>query len=73
MTDINNSAKFNKLSLMVAVLSAMVAGTASAAPPDVTAVVAEVEGAAVPIAAVAGASLGVYVGLRVWKMVRRAI
>lgn len=48
------------------------AGAASAAP-NVAAVTADIDGAAAPIAAVAGASLSIYVGLRVWKMVRRAI
>lgn len=41
--------------------------------PDVTEVVADIDGAEAPIAAVAGASLGAYVAIRVWKLVRRAI
>ena len=44
-----------------------------AAAPDVTEVVGDINGAKAPIAAVAGASLGAYVGIRVWKLVRRAI
>ena len=46
---------------------------AMAAAPNVTEVVSDIGDAKAPIAAVAGASLSVYVGLRVWKMVRRAI
>lgn len=53
--------------------AAAVAATASQAAPDVTEVVADIDGAETPIAAVAGASLGAYVAIRVWKLVRRAI
>ncbi len=53
--------------------AAAVAATASQAAPDVTEVVADIDGAEAPIAAVAGASLGAYVAIRVWKLVRRAI
>ena len=42
--------------------------------PDMTAdIVADINGAKAPIAAVAGASMGAYVAIRVWKLVRRAI
>lgn len=63
--------KLKKLGLVGALLG--VSGAAMAAPPVVTETVSDIEAAAAPIAAVAGASLSVYVGLRVWKMVRRAI
>lgn len=53
--------------------AAAVAATASQAAPDVSEVVSDIGDAKAPIAAVAGASLSVYVGLRVWKMVRRAV
>lgn len=53
--------------------AAAVAATASQAAPDVTEVVSDIDGAETPIAAVAGASLGAYVAIRVWKLVRRAI
>lgn len=63
--------KLQKLGLMTAALFASSAAMAEA--PVVTEVVSDIGDAKAPIAAVAGASLSVYVGLRVWKMVRRAI
>lgn len=63
--------KFQKLGLMAAALFASSAAMADA--PVVTEVVSDIGAAKAPIAAVAGASLSVFVGLRVWKMVRRAI
>ena len=63
--------KLQKLGLAVAALFA--SSAAMAAAPSVTEVVSDIGDAKAPIAAVAGASLSVYVGLRVWKMVRRAI
>lgn len=56
-----------------AVVATATAATAAQAAPDVTEVVADINGAEAPIAAVAGASLGAYVAIRVWKLVRRAI
>ena len=63
--------QLQKLGLAVAALGASSAAMADA--PVVTEVVSDIGDAKAPIAAVAGASLSVYVGLRVWKMVRRAI
>lgn len=63
--------KLQKLGLMTAAFLASSAAMADA--PVVTEVVSDIGDAKAPIAAVAGASLSVYVGLRVWKMVRRAI
>lgn len=63
--------KLQKLGLMATALFA--SSAAMAAAPNVTEVVSDIGDAKAPIAAVAGASLSVYVGLRVWKMVRRAI
>ncbi|MGO3340590.1 major capsid protein [Psychrobacter sp.] len=63
--------KLKKLGLVGALLG--VSSASMAAAPEVTDTVADIDAAAAPIAAVAGASLSVYVGLRVWKMVRRAI
>ena len=63
--------KLQKLGLMATALFA--SSAAMAAAPDVSAVVSDIGDAKAPIAAVAGASLSVYVGLRVWKMVRRAV
>lgn len=53
--------------------AAAVAATVSQAAPDVSEVVSDIDAAETPIAAVAGASLGAYVAIRVWKLVRRAI
>ena len=63
--------KLQKLGLMATALFA--SSAAMAAAPDVSQVVSDIGDAKAPIAAVAGSSLSVYVGLRVWKMVRRAI
>ena len=63
--------KLQNLGLALAALGASSAAMADA--PNVTEVVSDIGDAKAPIAAVAGASLSVYVGLRVWKMVRRAI
>lgn len=49
------------------------AGSAFAAAPDVEAVVAEITGAASPIAAIGAAVLLVLVGIKVFKWVRRAM
>ena len=63
--------KLKKLGLALATIGASSAAMADA--PVVTEVVSDIGDAKAPIAAVAAASLSVYVGLRVWKMVRRAI
>lgn len=47
--------------------------SAFAAAPDVTGVLAEIGGAAVPIAAIGAAVLLVMVGIKVFKWVRRAM
>lgn len=68
-------AKFNLSTVKKAAVAAAatVAATASQAAPDVSEVVSDIDAAETPIAAVAGASLGAYVAIRVWKLVRRAI
>lgn len=68
-------AKFNLSTVKKAAVAAAAAvvATASQAAPDVTEIVSDIDAAETPIAAVAGASLGAYVGIRVWKLVRRAI
>lgn len=63
--------KLQNLALALAALGASSAAMADA--PVVAGVVSDIGDAKAPIAAVAGASLSVYVGLRVWKMVRRAV
>lgn len=68
---INISKWHQKLGLAVATVA--VSAPALADAPVVTEVVSDIGDAKAPIAAVAAASLSVYVGLRVWKMVRRAI
>lgn len=58
----------------VAVLTiAAVASVSSFAAVDVETIVDEIDGSHRPIAVVAAASLGAYVSIRVWKLVRRAI
>ncbi len=52
---------------------AVVPGFAFAAAPDVAPVVTEIDGAAVPIAAIGAAVLLVMVGIKVFKWVRRAM
>lgn len=50
-----------------------VAATSANATVDVSEVVEEIKESKTPIASVAGASLGAYVAIRVWKLVRKAI
>ena len=69
---VNNTKWHHKVGLGASVAAASIA-PALADAPDVTDTVSDISAASAPIAAVAGASLSVYVGLRVWKMVRRAI
>lgn len=59
--------------LKVGVVALAVPGYAFAAVPDVTAVVTEIQGAAVPIAAIGAAVLLVMVGIKVFKWVGRAM
>ena len=48
-------------------------GLESTSGVDVNDIAGEVADAKTPVAKIASASLGVYVALRVWKLVRRAI
>lgn len=48
-------------------------GSAFAAAPDVDAVLAEIAGAAAPIAAIGSSVLLVMVGIKIFKWVRRAM
>jgi hypothetical protein len=59
--------------LGVVALSALTSGAALAAPPDVTSVVTEIGGTAAPIAAIGAAVLLVFVGIKTFKWVRRAM
>ena len=70
----NVKSKVKSLASKVGVITGLSLLASSAfAAPVVTEVVAEIDAAKTPIAAVAGASLSAYVGIRVWKLVRRAI
>lgn len=61
---------FNRLGLVAA---GLVPAVSFAAAPDVTAVVTEIGGAAVPIASIGAAVLLIMVGIKVFKWVRRAM
>lgn len=62
-----------KYAKTVIAVSVALATTSAYASVDVSDVVQEIKDAKTPIASVAGASLGAYVAIRVWKLVRRAI
>lgn len=47
--------------------------TPALADIDVSEAVNEIKGSKEKISAVAGASLGAYIGIRIWKLVRKAI
>ena len=53
--------------------SFLVAGAANAAAVDVTAVVTDIAAQAAPIAAIGAAVLLIYVGIKAFKWVRRAL
>ena len=54
-------------------LSALTSASALAAAPDVTSGVTEIGGTAAPIAAIGAAVLLVFVGIKTFKWVRRAM
>jgi putative flippase GtrA len=63
-----------KLARLVALgASAVTSALALAAPPDVTGVVTEIAATAAPIAAIGAAVLLVFVGIKTFKWVRRAM
>ena len=64
-------AKLIKLAALGA--SAVTSASAFAAPPDVTGVVTEIGATAAPIAAIGAAVLLVFVGIKTFKWVRRAM
>jgi hypothetical protein len=64
-------AKLMKLAALGA--SAVTSVSAFAAPPDVTGVVTEIGATAAPIAAIGAAVLLVFVGIKTFKWVRRAM
>ncbi len=59
--------------LGVVALSALTSASALAAAPDVSSVVTEIGGTAAPIAAIGAAVLLVFVGIKTFKWVRRAM
>ena len=63
--------KTHALALLPA--SFLVAGAANAAAVDVSAVVTDIASQAAPIAAIGAAVLLVYVGIKAFKWVRRAL
>ena len=65
----------NKTLAKVVIPATLTLGTMSAhaVDVDVTEISTDIADAKTPVAKVASASLGVYVALRVWKLVRRAI
>jgi hypothetical protein len=64
----------NKLKQLAALgASAVTSASAFAAPPDVTGVVTEIGATAAPIAAIGAAVLLVFVGIKTFKWVRRAM
>ena len=59
--------------LVLVPASFLVAGAANAAAVDVSAVVTDIAAQAAPIAAIGAAVLLVYVGIKAFKWVRRAL
>jgi len=62
-----------RLSLVLASLAAVGASTTASAAVDVSAIVTEISGGAAPIAAIGGAVLLILAGVKLWKLVRRAM
>ena len=59
--------------LAMLVPALLVAGAANAAAVDVSGIVTDIAAQAVPIAAIGGAVLLVYVGIKAFKWVRQAL
>lgn len=70
-----NTQKTNKNRFMPAALgaSALAAASASNAAIETTEIVAEISGLAAPIAAIGAAILLILVGIKGWKLIRRAM
>lgn len=70
---VKKQSRFPKLA-RYGVLAAGAAGAASAnAAIDTAAITTEISGLAAPIAAIGGAILLIFVGLKGWKLIRRAM
>lgn len=70
-----NTEKTNKNRFIPAAVGAgaLIAASASNAAIDTTAIVTEISGLATPIAAIGGAILLIFVGIKGWKLIRRAM
>lgn len=70
-----NTQKTNKNRFVPALLGsfALAAASASNAAIDTTAITAEIGSLATPIAAIGAAMLMIFVGLKGWKLIRRAM
>lgn len=62
-----------KIATTATLASTGIVATSANAAVDVSELVEEIKESKTPIASVAGASLGAYVAIRVWKLVRKAI
>lgn len=70
-----NTQKTNKNRFIPAAVGtgALIAASASNAAIDTTAIVSEISGLATPIAAIGAAVLLILVGIKGWKLIRRAM
>ena len=70
-----NTQKTNKNRLLPVVFGAgaLIAASASNAAIDTTDIVAEISGLATPISAIGAAILLILVGIKGWKLIRRAM
>ena len=70
-----NTQKTNKTRFLPACIGAgaLMAASASNAAIEVTEIVAEIKGLGVPIAAIGAAILLILVGIKGWKLIRRAM
>lgn len=57
----------------VATVAALALSSAASAAIDVSDIVTEIEGGAAPVAAIGGAVLLILAGVKLWKLVRRAM
>lgn len=63
----------NKRLGLVLALAAVGASSSASAAVDVSGIVTEISGGAAPIAAIGGAVLLILAGVKLWKLVRRAM
>lgn len=70
---VNEVMKFSNANKLAVVAVAAVAGTAQAAPVDVTTVVADIAAQAAPIGLIGSAVLLIYVAVKAFHWVRKAL